>query len=286
MDTDGREPVVTVPVTPGLAAYLAASAGITKEQLGRNTVEQQGSTSAPRSSPDLDSSEEPQDTEPPPLYFRVHAAVSHWLVALAMLLLVETALLTVACMGLPRYDLLSLLSYATDDNGWWTRLYSWLQQFTLPPITGNRPRKKARGDWIAQLCRYANTGKLLTASLRRHARRYNLAVQTYCRERAIYRAVTVDRGWGFKLGRPILLLALTSLLACAVATPDGINGLHQMTDNLAAWELSQLAGWRFLSSCSLQRLPTFITVWISKCLPARCVYSSHGARRCDRRRRW
>ena len=292
VEMEGRGTGVTLPVTPGLAAHLAASAGGTREQPGMDTAGQQGGTSAAGVSPDLNPIDEEQDTEPPPLYFRVHATVSQWLVAIAMLLLVETALLAVACMGMPRYEVLSLLSYATDDKGWWTRLFSWLQQkrkrpqFTLPPITGNRPRKKERGDWIAQLCRYANTGKLLTASLRRHAKRYNLAVQTYCHERGIYRAVTVDKGWGFKLGRPILLLALTSLLACAMATPDGINGLHQMTDNLAAWELSQLAGWRFLSSGRLQLLPTFFTVWYSKCLPNRGVYGSRGSRRCHRRRRW
>ena len=63
---------------------------------------------------------------------------------------------------------------------------------------------------------------------------------------------TLGFGIGSKGLLPLMLLAITSVLATTLAAPDLINGLHGMTNNLAAWELSHLAGWRFLRGRLLQ----------------------------------
>lgn len=206
-----------------------------------------------------------QQEGPPPLYYRVHAALSCWLLSFLMAVLLGCFLLIIACMGLPAHDLLLHLQMAADDGGWLNRLYLWLQlkrkplpPFKPPPITGTRCRKKAHFHWMMTMFKYRDRGKLLSASLQRHLKRHNMAVQEYRRERAIHRAVTLDRGPSFKILRPVLLLAATSLLSCTLATSAGLAGLHQMTDNLAAWELSQLAGWRFLRSRGLQQLQSLI----------------------------
>jgi hypothetical protein len=243
----------TVPQLPvmGRAACLAAAAGA-----GSQTVPPSQTPSRPAQAKRCTAGAVLKDAgfEAPPFYYRTVAALATWT---ASLLFTFFGLLMAATIVVIPWDPRLLRQwlnwYVERLYRWWLLVNTPVPDFLLPRLVGRRSRKKARPSWILDWVSYRRRGKLLTSSLRRHAKRFWLARRQYERATTTHFAATLATGISTWALMPLVLLTITSILATAMATPDTVTGLHGMTNNLAAWELSHLAGWRFLGGRLLQR---------------------------------
>lgn len=247
---------LTAPAEPaelaaGRAAALAAAAGLQRESLSASSVPPDPVAPSKRMS--AGDALSAIGYEPPHIYYRAVTWVGSTAVFLLQLLLI---FLLGVCDGLGcPTDLLSYLL-----GGWWQCLWAWwcrhcrpVPDFEPPPsqcANGMRRCDSTRTDWVWDYISRRNRGKPLTASLVRHARRYLAAVRQHRTAKAVHAAATLSAGISVWLLCPLFLLTLVSLPALAGATPSTVQGFTQATNNLAAWELSHLAGWRFLP-CSL-----------------------------------
>jgi hypothetical protein len=198
--------------------------------------------------------------QPPHLYFRaVAAAASSCRGTTAMLVWVLFSCVTAFFMaGLPglaelqptyQYTAYSMVQRLV---GWWDNSLDTPQSPDRPPSfrTATRCRKKGRGPyWDIRLYHAWKAGQRMTGSLKRLFKRYSAAVEPWLHSKQRAARAQAATTWSIRLTGhsviPALLLIVTCLIAVATASPDAVNINAHLTNNLAAWELSQLAGWRF-----------------------------------------
>lgn len=112
----------------------------------------------------------------------------------------------------------------------------------------HRSRKKGRVAWHVRYLHYYNRCRVPPASVMRQCNRYAIAFKLWCwqsRTAACVRAALHTGRFSFSTARVFLILVLVTYFSAAAASPDGVQLLQVMTGNLAAWELSRLAGCRF-----------------------------------------
>ena len=112
----------------------------------------------------------------------------------------------------------------------------------------HRSRKKGRVPWQCRYWACCTKGHQLPASVLRQLKRYKLAVRLWrwqSSTAACVRAALHTGRFSFNTSRVMLILLLITYCSAATATPDGVQLLQALTGNLAAWELSRLAGCRF-----------------------------------------
>jgi len=112
----------------------------------------------------------------------------------------------------------------------------------------HRSRKKGRVAWHVRFLHYYCRRRVPSASVMRQCRRYTLAFRLWrwqSRTAACIRAALHTSRFSFSTARVFLLLLLVTYVSAAAASPDGLQLLQVATGNLAALELSRLAGCRF-----------------------------------------
>ena len=238
------------PAAIGRAAYLAAAVGCAGSQHPKPSP----ATTVPVKRYTAGTVLRDAGYEAPPLYFRATAYLATWAVTLLMVFL---SLLEATASAVGPIDAYAFRYHLERFMGklqrWWLRVSAPVPDFKPPlPAPTRRSRKKARHFWMLDWFAYMNKGKTLTGSLRRHAKRFLTERTRHDKAEHVHFVCTLGFGIGSKGLLPLMLLAITSVLATTLAAPDLINGLHGMTNNLAAWELSHLAGWRFLRGRLLQ----------------------------------
>ena len=160
---------------------------------------------------------------------------------------------TLQVLGVPLQDIEATCRlHGTSVCRWWQSRLEPAPAFMEP----TSPRKPSRrwSSWHQEFLFRIQRGKLLPSSVRRHARRYTKAVQQYDRTTLQHQVVSIITGVSLKGLIPLLLLTLTCLLGQAAATPDLLQGIHLLTNSLAAWELAQLNKANFASAADYHDL--------------------------------
>ena len=168
-----------------------------------------------------------------------------------------TVWITILLFGLQPCEVLQMLFLSQQ----WARL-AWhdyaepkqqQQQPAASPDRANRVaprcRKKARLPWYAAWWRRLQMGSPCTGAQQRRARQLGRNTQQHSNPHSRRRSAVVLETLGLRVLWPLLLLFLLMLASSALAAPftstASVEGLQLMTGNLAAWEFSKLARYRF-----------------------------------------
>jgi hypothetical protein len=151
--------------------------------------------------------------------------------------------------------------------------------------TAPRIRKKNMRHWYSGLCHRLSHRLPPTSSQRRLWTRYTLNCQY---DSAITRQASTIR-WALTGGKGfMLILMVVCVLSClgpVVATKEALLGFQACTGNLALWELSHVAGWKFLRRCCIQawRRRPAVPCQAITCCNCRCRFAGRKRRRSSSR---
>jgi hypothetical protein len=184
----------------------------------------------------------------PHAYFRWCAWLSSLLVLLVGTCLpTATAALSCLLIGLGSHVVLGLglwlQPWARQAWGWWQELLQPVPVFEEPgpQRVAPRCRKKSRLCWVAGLLRRHSKGQPPTASQQRQYRRLEAATKQHDKAELRHKLAAGSS----RASVSIFVLSLLLMISAAAATPAAVSGLQLVTGNLAMWELSHLAGWKF-----------------------------------------
>jgi hypothetical protein len=94
---------------------------------------------------------------------------------------------------------------------------------------------------VAGLLRRHSKGQLPTASQQPQYRRLEAATKQHDKAELRHKLAAGSS----RASVSIFVLSLLLMISAAAATPAAVSGLQLVTGNLAMWELSHLAGWKF-----------------------------------------
>ena len=147
-------------------------------------------------------------------------------------------------------------SWPNSAPSWWaflcysvmssSRLLSALISHKLHYL--HRSRKKGQTPWHERYLFYFYRCRTPSASVLRQLKRYTAAYRLWQWQNRLAvatKAALHTSRFSFSTTRLLLVLLVVTYFSAAVASPDGVQLLQALTGNLAAWELSQLAGCRF-----------------------------------------
>jgi hypothetical protein len=198
----------------------------------------------------------------PPLYYRA-ASYFSTLIVLVVGALCFFPMQVVDCF-LPFADFFGY--FRSCFHPYWLGLVAWWQaalvpvsDYAMPPPQRVAARSRKHGDdcWYYGLMSRRVKHKPPTSTQARRLRVYLSTITAHTqavRRHVAVLLVTTFSLRGFRVLYPLLVLLCVSAFSAVVASPEGVQGMTCLTDNLAAWELSRLAGWRFRPSRRLQRL--------------------------------
>jgi hypothetical protein len=244
-----------LPRTEGVAAILAATAGLSRESLPASETPPDAASTKPCTAGQALTD---MGWSPPCWVYRCAAYVAAWVVlfVLGLFRVCGSVLVTFVC-PLDALLLLSLPRLAAA----WQRLEVWVESCTDDPeakppklpyfAPGRRSRKRGRDPWHRLANWRMNRRKHLTGSILRNAKRYLAAKQHYetCMRTVSYAraAVSLSTNLTFRGVLPLLLVTCTCFVASAVAIPDLLDATRVLTTSLAAHEIQGLGGYRFRS---------------------------------------
>jgi len=162
-----------------------------------------------------------------------------------------------------------MASWLQNGSKWWCMLLQPVAAFK-EPLSGRRPGRNGYVNWTYEMFCRMHRRKPLTASINRHFRRYITAQYQHDQAVRKHQAAVIVTGLSVKGLLPLMVLLLICMVAQATATPELLQGLQLLTSNLAAWELSHLAGWRFSAAADYNSIQH---------RPAAVLYSSAAAHR-------
>lgn len=188
----------------------------------------------------------------PHLYYRGVARIGQCTLWVLYMIWIYCCLALEVC-GVPLQVLAAATKlYGAQAHSWWQARLNPVPDFQEPPS----PRKRSRrwASWHHEFLYRVKRKKLLPASIRRHAKRYTEAVHDHDVAVLQHRLVTATTGISLRGLLPLLLLTVTCLLGKAAAVPELLQASRLLTDNLAAWELSQLHKSNFAAAAHYQDL--------------------------------